>query len=475
MLSIIPVGAALIGLYWLRWIGWKRKELPLVIPILFTCFFLPKINLIKVSTLSTAGIRIDDFLTLLLLLIAVMDPASYRHKVVKWSLRMMLLLSVVNLLSVFVGRIKGYDNSILHAILMVARKFEYFAFVPVGIYTVRKLKNPYKTFYTEFTWMSVLHMLPAILQVLGKVTYAVNGIDRGDYLHGTAASTFNGYYEYGQFLCFGCAVYISDLLRCGDTARILRTKIPVSAVLLPLTLGMLVLSNSRTSLLTGVIIIAVALVFPIQRTVSRPRLILLGYGLLGVLAAGTLVYSGLLGTGVLRRVGELNMDDLFGKPARELLARGNFRQYVTLTRTAGFEYNAIDTLDYLSKVSDWSAAVRLLKWGAALDGFRLNPLLGYGFGVLHVIDGHYVRLLGETGILGTALWLVFYFGLMRFVWRARRESRFAVAVVLVMVSILLNAVTIDMFDASRPMGMMYLLVGGVLAAADFQRKRGTKS
>ena len=132
MISIIPVGFALIGLYWLRWVIWKRKELPIVIPILFTCFFLPKINLIKVSTLSTAGIRIDDFLTLLLLLIAIMDPATYRHKAVKWGVRILLLLSVVNLLSVFVGRMKGYDNSILHSILMVVRKFEYFAFVPVG-------------------------------------------------------------------------------------------------------------------------------------------------------------------------------------------------------------------------------------------------------------------------------------------------------------------------------------------------------
>ena len=108
-------------------------------------------------------------------------------------------------------------------------------------------------------------------------------------------------------------------------------------------------------------------------------------------------------------------------------------------------------------------ATRLMKWGAALDGFRMNPLLGYGFGVTHVMDGNYIRLLGETGILGTIIWFVFYGGMMRFVWKERNCSLIGKAVLLMMLSILLNSVMIDMFDASKPMEMMWLLVGAVLA------------
>lgn len=107
LISIITFSLVLLGIYWLRWIIWKRKEIPLVVPILFTCFFLPKINLIQVSSLSTAGIRIDDFLALVLLLIAIMDPATYRNKAIKWGVWMLLLLSAVNLLSVVVGRLRG--------------------------------------------------------------------------------------------------------------------------------------------------------------------------------------------------------------------------------------------------------------------------------------------------------------------------------------------------------------------------------
>jgi len=461
----------MLGVYWLRWIIWKRKEIPLVVPILFTCFFLPKINLIQVSTLSTAGIRIDDLLALVLLLVAIMDPATYRNRVIKWGLRMLLLLSVVNLLSVLVGRLKGYDNQILLSILMVIRKFEYCSFALVGIYAARKLKNPYKVFYSEFTWMSVMHVIPAILQVMTKVSYAVNGADLGDYLHGTAASTFNGYYEYGQYLCFACAVYICDLLSEKEKARIWKTGIPVSLIMLPLSLGMLVLSKSRSSLVIGALLVLFAIYFPIRKTISRPRLIAGGYGGIVILAAVTVLLTGVISVNILGRFGEAFTGDFFGK-ARVLLSKGDFRRYVTMIRTGLFEYNMIDQWGYLDYISDWSMATRFLKWGAALDGFRMNPLLGYGTGVTHVMDGNYVRLLGETGLLGTSVWLIFYFGMMRFVWKLRQKSRLSKIVLLMMLSILLNAITIDMFDASKPMEMMWLFVGGVLACGSGSRGAG---
>jgi len=461
LISIVDLSLVLLGIYWIRWIIWKRKEIPPVVPILFTCFFLPKLNLIQVSSLSTAGIRIDDILALVLLLVAIMDPATYRNRAVKWGTWVLAALSAVNLLSVFFGRMQGYGNQVLLSILMVIRKFEYCSFALVGIYAARRLKNPYKVFYSEFTWMNVMHVIPAVLQVMTKVSYAVNGTDLGDYLHGTAVSTFNGYYEYGQFLCFGCAVYICDLLSDREKARIWKTKIPVSLVMLPLILGMLVLSKSRSSLVIGVLLILIAIYFPIRPTVSRARVIAGGYGGIAILAGATVLLTGVLGIEIAGRFGEGGLGKL--STWKELLARGNLSQYTYMLRTEYFEFVAIDKLGYLDKISDWSMATRLMKWGAALDGFRMNPLLGYGTGVTHVMDGNYIRLLGETGILGTLIWLIFFGGMMRFVRKTRTHSRLGKAVLLMMLSILLNSVMIDMFDASKPMEMMWLLVGGVLA------------
>ena len=461
LISIVDLSLVLLGIYWLRWIIWKRKEIPFVVPILFTCFFLPKLNLISVSELSTAGIRIDDFLALILLLVAIMDPATYRNKAIKWGTLVLILLSVVNLLSVFFGRMQGYENQVLLSVLMVIRKFEYCSFALVGIYAARKVKHPYKVFYSEFTWMNLMHILPAVLQVITKVSYAVNGRNLGDYLHGTAVSTFNGYYEYGQFLCFSCAIYICDLLSDREKARIWKTRIPVSLVMLPITLVMLYLSKSRSSLVIGVVLILIAIYFPIRKTVSRTRLIYGGYGAIVILAGVTVLLTGILGLEITSRFGEFDMGNF--RTWKELLNRGNLSEYTWMLRTEYFEFVAINKLGYLDKISDWSMANRLMKWGAALDGLKMNPLLGYGMGVTHVMDGNYIRLLGETGLLGTAIWFIFYGGMMRFVWKARNRSRIGKAVLLMMLSILMNSIMIDMFDASKPMEMMWLLVGAVLA------------
>jgi len=83
--------------------------------------------------------------------------------------------------------------------------------------------------------------------------------------------------------------------------------------------------------------------------------------------------------------------------------------------------------------------------------------------VTHVMDGNYIKLLGETGFLGTGLWMFIYGYFMRAVYKARRVSKIAVPVLLIMVSILLNSLLVDMFEASKPMEMMWFLVGAAIA------------
>ena len=101
-----------------------------------------------------------------------------------------------------------------------------------------------------------------------------------------------------------------------------------------------------------------------------------------------------------------------------------------------------------------------------------NPVLGYGTGVTHVMDGNYIKLLAETGIAGTALWLGFYGYFMHAVCKARRASKLAKALLFIMISILLNSLLLDMFEASKPMEMLWLMVGGV-AAISCLRKQET--
>ena len=463
MIPITPISGGLLLLYWLRWLLRKRKDQPLAVPILFTCLFIPKLNLLKISVQSTAGIRADDLLALILLVIAVTDRETWKNKIVRYGVMFLTLLSVLNLASLFSGRLQGYSNNILFSLLTVLRKFEYFSFALTGIYLVRRLKDPGRTFMEEFTLMSAFHAALAILQVLGKTTYVVSGADRGWFFGGAAISTFNGYYEYGQFLCFGCVIFMCDYLRRRNI---------LSLAMLPVTLGMLVLSISRTSLITGALLILWVIWFPVRGRVSKQRLILGSWSAIGAAAALTVLAAGLITWGAAGRFATLD----FGETASwgQLLGRGNFTNYLA-NLVRGIEaYDGAYQAGLLEQISDLSAASRLYKWGAALDGFRHSPVLGYGPGLAATIDGNYLKMLGETGIAGTAVWFVYYGYFMRAAAKARRKTALGRPLLLMMVSILLNAVMIDMFEASKPMEIIWMLAGAVLYASCGTSASGSK-
>ena len=460
MISLIPLSGILILLYWIRYFVLK-KDLPITVPILFTCLFLPKLNLLKVSGLSTAGIRTDDLLALVLLVIAVRDRHTYMNRHVKRGILVLIVLSAVNLLSVFIGRMNGYENQIMFSILSVIRKFEYFAFVSVGIYLVRKLKRPYKVFMDEFTLMCVMHVLLAVLQVIGKGTYVVSGSDAGNFFAGLAVSTFNGYYEYGQFLCFACAIFICDYLK---------TRNPYSLIMLPVSLVMVYLSGSRSSLVVALLLIAIAVYFPIRNRASKPVLVMGGFGILGVLFVAMIFISGMIGLDQIGRFGTIVPEEFFSSWGK-LISKGSLADYLDAQSRGIHEFDAMQQMGITKEISDWSAAARIYKWGAVLDGFRMYPLLGYGTGVTHTMDGNYVKLLAETGIVGTVLWLGFYGYFMAAVMKVRHWSNLAKPVLLMMLSILINAVMLDMFEASKPMEMLWLLTGAVLAYAEMERTK----
>lgn len=453
MLNLGWFVGAFLALYWLRWIIFKRKEQPIVLPILFTCLFIPKMKLVEISDLTTAGIRPDDFLALVLLIIAIMDPATYRDKHIRRGILLLIALSAVNILSVLIGRMNGYGNNLMLSILMVVRKFEYGSFALTGIYLVRRLKDPYKTFVDEFTIMAIMHVILGLLHVRELVTYIVAGYDEANYFGGAAVSTFNGYYEYGQFLCFACAIFMCDYFRRRNL---------VSLAMVPVSLVMLYFTTSRSSLIIGFLLILVVIYFPIHSRISKRRLAFGGYGLIGAAMGLTLLLTGVVGGSAIGRFATLDVSE-YSLYLKSFIQRGYFKQYIDMLREGVWELDAIETLGYLDKITDWSMAVRLYKWGAALDGVRLYPVLGYGTGVTHVMDGNYIKLLAETGIVGTALWMWFYGYYMRAVWKMRKWSKLAVPLFLGMVSILLNALLIDSFESSKPMEMLWVMVGAVIA------------
>lgn len=112
-----------------------------------------------------------------------------------------------------------------------------------------------------------------------------------------------------------------------------------------------------------------------------------------------------------------------------------------------------------------SSSIRFqVEWPRAIKAFIKNPLLGTGYSSLGLAtDNDYFRMLGETGLLGTASFLLLIFtifknGLLTVI--KKRENYLIVAGLLgTMIGFLSNAVFIDVFEASKIAFYFWIMMG----------------
>lgn len=128
-----------------------------------------------------------------------------------------------------------------------------------------------------------------------------------------------------------------------------------------------------------------------------------------------------------------------------------------------------------------SSAIRFdALWPRALAGFKRNPLLGSGYSTLlktqvtdfteaESTDNDYLRALGETGLLGfIAFFGIIFYAIIIF-WRAqlREPSLIGRGILLASISgifgLLINALYIDVFEASKVAFTFWAIIGLALA------------
>lgn len=109
------------------------------------------------------------------------------------------------------------------------------------------------------------------------------------------------------------------------------------------------------------------------------------------------------------------------------------------------------------------------EWPRAIEAFKRNILLGSGYSTLTLAaDGNYHRMLGETGLLGTITFLGIL--LFSFYWflRVRQdlepmEKALVTGIFAGIAGLSLNAILIDVFEASKVAYMLWLLLGVAMA------------
>ena len=118
-------------------------------------------------------------------------------------------------------------------------------------------------------------------------------------------------------------------------------------------------------------------------------------------------------------------------------------------------------------------------WPRALDSFMRNVFLGSGYGSVSLaVDNNYLRLLGEIGILGTVAFLGVFVTMGVFIKKALVQvdsplaRSFALGFMAGVVGVCLNAVLIDVFEASKVAFTLWLLSGVTLGVLSlYQTKK----
>ena len=114
---------------------------------------------------------------------------------------------------------------------------------------------------------------------------------------------------------------------------------------------------------------------------------------------------------------------------------------------------------------DRSTSIRLnVEWPRAIRAFTKNPLVGTGYSSITLAtDNDYLRAIGETGILGLLAFILIFFNLSKIYKNIKFttdfDSIFKVGMIGSTIAILLTAVFIDIFEASKFATMFWLFTG----------------
>lgn len=316
------------------------------------------------------------------------------------------------------------------------------------------------------------------------------------------ASTFGGHYDLGAYLVFVIPVLGSMVFGMRRWWQ----KI-IFAVLAVLALILLLFTASRISFGVYLIAVSAMLLWHKKALLIIPVIALSMLLLNSVSGASERFYKTFryedviidlstgqpIGTADMLDGGRIAMEQQ-ERPDEESLPKGSGFVSVPTGETQAYQtievYTSTDLATGSGEIATISGSFLVQKalvydisittrfqgqWPKAIAAFKRNILLGSGFSTLSVAaDGDYLRMLGETGIVGTIAFLGIL--LMAFAVFFRKAKlleplpfAFAVGVFAGIVGLMLNAILIDVFEASKVAFTLWLMLGVVMAILDSAR------
>jgi len=433
----------------------------LVTAILLAVPLYPKFPLLRIPG-TYVSIRLEDFLMViagLVLLIYILP--EFKNFIKDRINRAIIIFLAVGLVSLSSALLVTKTVEVHLGILHWLRRVEYFIPFFLGVIVIKKRRKNLE-FFLKVLMVSIL-----IVFIYGfgqrYFNWPIIVTQNEEYAKGVALryvagshinSTFAGHYDLASFLILLLPVYISLFFLIKN----IRMKVLITIVVL-CGLWLIAYSGSRISAVSYLVAAVLSLIF-VKRYKAIPFIILISLLFFGMSTNLVSRYQRLIQVSreKIQEINKLFFDHyqtVYAAEETTVIPQKRGTSIPTPTPTPVFE--------------DRSTSIRFnVEWPRAIRALSKNPLIGTGYSSITLAtDNDYLRLLGEVGILGFfAFFLIFLrignylvksFPLMK-KYRGV-ELAFMAGFIAALPGIFLNAVFIDIFEASKFAIIFWLLAG----------------
>lgn len=373
-----------------------------------TLLFFFKINLIPIAD---TGFRIDDILIFMFAILLIFTKKMFLLKF-HWFL---ILFIVEGLISGIINfNITGI--SLLHSILFSLRHFEYMLFFYIGYYLHFYKINIMKYFQYYIIYAMSLSTLMYFGYVQGFSKFNPDRFfanTNGPYEFAVIASILSFYFFYEKKYTYSILSFIGLLLSFS--------RITIVAHMI-----IFLLNVNKKLLIYFFIVISITL-FLLPNDIA-----------------------------LVQRYSELISIDTLNS----FLSLIYEKSIIVTNQNEYFKYIYNDTNNqYISSLNgDSSALIRFYKWYilvTSVSNSYLGLLIGFGPSFASVgVDGNYIRIFVEQGIIGLLLYIVFLYYMYRY---TKKYALYTLKASLLI--IILSSIFIDIFVSYKVMGLIWFLYG----------------
>lgn len=316
----------------------------------------------------------------------------------------------------FVSALVNYGNVGLFGAINVLRPIQYMIWFLIGAQMARGVSEE------RFRKGMSVVALVLILWWIGEASGALPKIGKFTGASGRLTLNTSGPYETAVVVAFLLIFVRNRVLQIG-------------------LIGILFATQSRITLATAV---AVYLAFNLRKSVVFAIPVAFLAGGLILIAPDMLLSDRLAATAMPFQMWQAFLHQIEASPTITSLGDYEYFGYTTVWNQIG------------QNASDASFTMRTIRWGLIIKSLQsdwLHLLLGWGPGAWGAaVDGHFIRFLGETGLIGLTTALMF-------MWRSALSTESPRPYKIAMAIMIGSALFIDVFTSSKAMSFLWVIFG----------------